>query len=448
AVIGAGPVGLAAAAHLVQRGLTPLVLEAGPAVGHALRQWAHVQVFSPWRYNVDRAAAALLAETGWTMPDPDTLPTGGEIVRRYLEPLAAHPTLAPHIATGARVTAVTRRGIDKMTDAGRADAPFVLRWTAADGARSSEARAVIDASGTWFTPSPMGIDGLPVPGEDAAAERIVYGIPDIAGAARADYAGRRTLVVGSGHSAIGTVLDLLRLQQEAPGTRIFWALRRDRLDRVVGGGAADQLPARGALGLAAAEAIAAGRLTLLAPFAAKGITRDDGALRVAGRNGCRAQDVSVDRIVVATGFRPNTSLLRELRVALDPATEAPPALAPLIDPNLHSCGTVRPHGAAELAHPEPGLWVVGAKSYGRAPTFLMATGYEQVRSVTAAIAGDMAAARDVRLVLPETGVCSARPVEASRPIAVPLPAAATGGCCGPAVKVPEPAATACCAAAE
>jgi hypothetical protein len=42
------------------------------------------------------------------------------------------------------------------------------------------------------------------------------------------------------------------------------------------------------------------------------------------------------------------------------------------------------------------------KSYGRAPTFLMMTGYEQVRSVAAAIAGDMKAADDVRLVLPET----------------------------------------------
>ena len=138
--------------------------------------------------------------------------------------------------------------------------------------------------------------------------------------------------------------------------------------------------------------------------------------RVAGR----PTTLLVDRIVVATGFRPELGMLRELRVALDPAVEAPPALAPLIDPNLHSCGTVPPHGAAELAHPEPGFYIVGAKSYGRAPTFLMATGYEQVRSVVAEIAGDHVAAREVRLVLPETGVCSAAPVAA----------AAAAGCCG------------------
>ncbi|WP_330969992.1 hypothetical protein, partial [Lysobacter sp. A3-1-A15] len=113
----------------------------------------------------------------------------------------------------------------------------------------------------------------------------------------------------------------------------------------------------------------------------------------------------VDEIVVATGFRPDTALLSELRIQLDHGTQAPAALAPLIDPNLHSCGSVRPHGAVELAHPDPGVYIVGMKSYGRAPTFLLATGYEQVRSVSAALAGDWDAARRVELVLPETGVC-------------------------------------------
>ena len=148
-------------------------------------------------------------------------------------------------------------------------------------------------------------------------------------------------------------------------------------------------------------------------------------------HGGKPTRLDVDRIVVATGFRPDLSFLGELRIALDPAVEAPPALAPLIDPNLHSCGTVPPHGIAELSHPEPGFTIVGSKSYGRAPTFLMATGYEQVRSVVADIAGDHEAARDVRLVLPETGVCNSDP----------LPQAAASGCCGG----PAPAGVdACC----
>jgi len=410
-VIGAGPVGLAAAAHLVVRGLRPLVLERGSAVGSSVRAWAHVRVFSPWSLDLDAAAVRLLEPTGWQRPNPKVVPTGAEIVRRYLEPLAALPAIAPNLILGARVTAVTRVGLDKMTDVGRADRPFVIAWTDAEGAEHrTEARAVIDASGTWDTPNPMGVDGLPVPGEGAAADRIVTGIPDVAGADRADYAGRRVLVVGSGHSAINIVLDLLRLRDEAPDTRIVWALRRNRIERLLGGGLNDRLPGRGALGLSAKAAIDAGRLEVLAPFAATRIVRTADGLRVMGTVGSVAREVVVDRIVVATGFRPDLSILRELRVAVDPSVEAPPALAPLIDPNLHSCGTVPPHGAAELAHPEPGLYIVGAKSYGRAPTFLMATGFEQVRSVVAAIAGDWDAARDVRLVLPETGACSAGPM--------------------------------------
>ena len=114
----------------------------------------------------------------------------------------------------------------------------------------------------------------------------------------------------------------------------------------------------------------------------------------------------VDRIIVATGLRPDLAMTRELRLDLDPWLESPRALAPMIDPNLHSCGTVPPHGYKALAHPEPGYFAVGIKSYGRAPTFLMATGYEQVRSVAAHLAGDEAAANEVRLVLPETGVCT------------------------------------------
>jgi len=178
------------------------------------------------------------------------------------------------------------------------------------------------------------------------------------------------------------------------------------------------------------QAIAAGRLELLAPFATTQV-ESGRELTVLGTLGGRPHRVVADRIVVATGFRPDLALLRELRIALDPAVEAPPALAPLIDPNLHSCGTVPAHGAAELAHPEPGFYIVGAKSYGRAPTFLMATGYEQVRSVVAELAGDHAAAREVRLVLPETGMCSAAPGAA----------AAASACCGG----PAPASIdACC----
>ena len=279
---------------------------------------------------------------------------------------------------------------------------------------------MIDASGTWSRPNPIGVDGLAVPGERASAGRITYGIPDVIGAARSDYAGKRVLVIGGGHSAINVALALMELQTDAPGTEIFWALHRNNVEKLLGGGVNDQLPARGALGLAAKKAMDAGRLNMLAPFAVDRIDPMDNGLAVQATLAGNPLRLLVDRIVVATGFRPDLSFLAELRIALDPAVEAPPRLAPLIDPNFHSCGTVPPHGIEDLAHPEPGFVIVGSKSYGRAPTFLMATGYEQVRSVVAEIAGDHRAAREVRLVLPETGVCSSE-----RITGVEAP-----GCCG------------------
>ncbi len=116
--------------------------------------------------------------------------------------------------------------------------------------------------------------------------------------------------------------------------------------------------------------------------------------------------MTADVVVNATGFRPDLAPLREIRTDLDAVVEAPRLLAPLIDPNVHSCGTVEPHGFRELTHPEHGFFLVGMKSYGRAPTFLLATGYEQVRSIVAWLAGDMASASRVELTLPATGVCS------------------------------------------
>ena len=429
AVIGAGPVGMAAAAEIVSRDMAPLVFERGTSVGASLLEWSHVRVFSPWQFNIAPAARALLSATGWAAPDEDDLPTGGEIVSRYLTPLAALPQIAPHVKLGAIVTDIVRQGLDKMSNANRDNLPFESRWL--DGAGEEQvslASAVIDASGTWTKPNPMGADGLPARGERAASQLITYGIPDATGRDRAIYAGKTVLVVGSGHSAINAALGLLALQDEEPDTKVIWALRRNRIEKLLGGGLNDQLPGRGALGLAAKRAIDGGRLQVLAPFAATRISKIDGALSVEGNLGAAPITVRADRAIVATGFRPDLSMLAELRVELEPAVEAPPALAPLIDPNVHSCGSVPPHGVVELTHPEAGLYIVGSKSYGRAPTFLMATGYEQVRSVVAELAGDHVAAREVHLVLPETGVCSSSAVTGASSCCGG-PAASEASCC-------------------
>ena len=403
AVIGAGPIGLAAAAHLISRGKTPVVLEAGDAVGASILKWAHVRVFSPWQFTTDHVAAALLEASGWTHPPADALPTGGELVERYLRPLAELPAIAPHLRLNTKVLSVTRQGFDKMKSPGREDAPFVVRVSSAGVEEEILASAVIDASGTYSTPNPLGGSGVPAIGEAEAADRIVYGIPNVLGRDRDRYAGRRVMVVGSGHSAFNALIDLGRLADEAPSTRIAWVVRRADMRQLFGGESNDMLPARGLLGTMVRKMVEAGSLTFVSGFKIQRLARTSDGIVVSSLD--RSLPL-VDEIIGATGFRPDLSLFSELRVDLDPGVEAPSALAPLIDPNVHSCGSVPPHGEAELRHPEPGFYVVGMKSYGRAPTFLMLTGYEQVRSVVAAVAGDMEAARNVELVLPGTGVCS------------------------------------------
>jgi thioredoxin reductase len=426
AVIGAGPVGLAAAAHLADRGLDFVVLEAGDVVGASIAQWRQVRLFSPWRYDIDPAARTLLGETGWVEPDPDHLPTGGELIADYLVPLAAHPKIASGLRLGTRVEAISRVGYDRVRSAGRDQAPFLVRL--ADG-NELVARAVVDASGTWSAPNVLGATGLPAHGEHESDSYIDHALPDVLGADRGRFAGRHTLVVGAGHSAATTILALAQLADEAPGTAVSWAIRATTPARAYGSGTADQLPARGALGTRLRNLVDGGRVRLLTGFHTHRLMPDGERVTVVSRDPSGAeQKVTVGRIVSATGFRPDHSIAAELRLDLDPILGSTRALAPLIDPNEHSCGTVPPHGFSELAHPEPGYFAIGVKSYGRAPTFLLATGYEQARSVIAALAGDLAAARDVHLVLPETGVCSTNLVVLDQ--AGPATATGSGACCG------------------
>lgn len=422
AIIGGGPVGLAAAAHLAERGLPFVIFEAGAQAGQSVLAWGHVQLFSPWRYCIDPAAARLLEPAGWQSPDPEAYPNGRALAEQYLAPLAAHPTIAPHLRLNSRVVGVTRAGFDKMKTAGRAQAPFLLHIATADGEEQLLARAVLDASGTYATPNPLGATGLPAAGERAVAANIFYGIPDVLGNARARYAGKRVLVAGSGHSAFNAILDLVALTEQAPATSITWVVRRGDMGQAYGGGADDALPARGELGQRIRSLVERGVVRLVGGWYTDRLARTaEGIVVSAGERRLEP----VDEIVVATGLRPDLGMLSELRLGLDPAVEAPSALAPMIDPNVHSCGTVRPHGVDELSHPEPNFYIVGMKSYGRAPTFLLLTGYEQVRSVAAALAGDWEAARRVELVLPETGVCSG-----------PGSAAEGAACCAPASVTP------------
>jgi thioredoxin reductase len=423
-VIGAGPIGLAAAAELAGRGLDPVVLEAGPHAGAAVREWGHVRLFSPWSELVSPAAARLLESTGWHRPDGSRYPLGAEWASEYLDPVAA--VLGDRIRFDTRVTGVARRGRDRVVDSGRADQPFTVHAIDTTGADVRiTARAVVDASGTWAMPNPLGGDGYPATGERAASDRISYRIPDLrAPDVRARYAGMGVGVLGAGHSALTALVELTALA-ESDGSHVTWVLRRGEIGNAFGGGEADQLPARGALGRRAHAAVRSGHIDVVTGFRTSAIDKGAGERAVlVGDDGRRLPDV--DEIIGLTGFRPDLSFLSEVRLELDARLQAPVRLAPLIDPNVHSCGTVYPHGVNELSHPEPDLYLVGMKSYGRAPTFLAMTGYEQVRSVAAAIAGDRESAERVELTLPGSGVCGGAGLFDEPD------AAKAGGCCGPA----------------
>jgi hypothetical protein len=304
------------------------------------------------------------------------------------------------------VLAVSRVAHDRMKDTAREEAPYLVRALGPAGEEDLPARAVIDASGTIESPAPLGASGLPALGERAHADRIFHGIPDVLGVHRDRYAGRRVLVVGSGHSAFNVLLDLAELAREAPATRVRWAIRRPGPQRLFGG-ERDHLEERGRLGMRVARLVEDGTVTLAAGFHLDRVTATPDGLVVHANGRSLAP---ADEIVAATGFRPDWSILSEVRLDLHPSVGSPSALAPLIDPNVHSCGTVPPHGAEALRHPDGNLFVIGMKSYGRAPTFLLLTGYEQARSVVSAVAGDWEAARRVELVLPWTGVCPLDPI--------------------------------------
>jgi thioredoxin reductase len=407
AVIGAGPIGLAAAAHLVERGRPVVLFERGANAGAAVKEWGHVRLFSPWRELIDPAASRLLASTGWVAPDGDRFPTGADWTREYLQPLADALEQADGcvVRYDTEVVGVARAGRDLMVDAGRDDAPFAVHLRTGQGLVVLEVAAVIDASGTWTIPNPLGTEGYPAPGEAETSGHISYRVPDLRDPdVRARYAGKHIALAGTGASAMNVLVELKQLADEHPATRVSWLVRRGTTSTAFGGGENDELVQRGALGQQAREVADTGIVQTLTNFRTTGVSvASDGSLTLASRDG---QHVSgVDEVIAVTGFRPDLSFLSEVRLDLDSTLRAPSVLAPLIDPNVHSCGTVYPHGAAELAQPEKGLYLVGMKAYGRAPTFLAMTGFEQVRSVIAELAGDHEAAARVELSLPDTGVC-------------------------------------------
>ncbi|MET0976139.1 MAG: NAD(P)-binding domain-containing protein [Leifsonia sp.] len=405
AIIGAGPIGLAAAAHLVERGIDFMIFEKGDSIASSMAAWGHIRLFSPWEHLVDPAAKRLLEATGWRQAPAGVAPFASDLIGDYLSPLAGLESIRTRMRTGVTVEAVSRSGMDRTRSVGRGDTPFVLRLREGSGVSEVVARAVIDASGTYGNPNPLGSNGLDPIGHEAVADRISHALPDVLGVDRRRFAGKHAVVVGAGHSAANTLVGLARLAREEPGTTVTWVIRNRSAARVSAADG-DELAGRASLGRQVELLVESGAIKRVDRFEITRLSAAGDGLDIVGSRGDSDHAIRADIVVNATGFRPDIDMLREIRLELDDIVEAPRRLAPLIDPNLHSCGTVAPHGVAELQQPESGFFIVGMKSYGRAPTFLLATGYEQVRSITAWLDGDVIAAGNVELVLPATGVCS------------------------------------------
>ncbi|EKU43158.1 hypothetical protein C518_2105 [Lysinibacillus fusiformis ZB2] len=403
-IIGAGPIGLAAAAHLVEQNQSFILLESGNEIAHNIRTWGHVTLFSPWRYNINKAAKSLLEGSDWVEPSLETIPTGHELIDLYLKPLAELKQIKPSIRLNAKVVGISRQLNDKMKSKNRFNQSFNIYVEKEDDIDIIEAKAVIDATGTWGNPNPANSTGVWLQNEKALADHIEYGIPDINTNPKR-YANKKIAVNGGGHSAINTLLNLVELQKDNPSTKLLWVMRKRSVEKAYGGEEKDALAARGALGIRIHELVDTGKVEVITPFYISQVKKEENIHIVGTINGEQKVLTGFEELIVNVGNRPDLSINSELRLSIDSATESVQALAPLIDPNVHSCGTVRAHGEEILRQPEKDFYIVGAKSYGRAPTFLMATGYEQVRSITAYLSDDEEASKRVELELPETGVC-------------------------------------------
>jgi len=391
AILGAGPIGLEAGLAAAERGLPFTIFDAAPSVAGHVRSWGHVRMFTPWAMNASARMGSALAGHGVAVPDGDDLPTGDDLVDRLYAPVAALPQMHGRLRLDTRVDAVGRDGLLKHEEIGtaaRSRHRFRLLVRAADGAETVEhADVVIDATGTYGNPNTLGDGGIPAPGERALADRIEQRLPDFAADPQA-WAGRTILLTGSGHSAQTAAHQLATFARDAPGTKVVWAVRR--AEPTFGAVAGDPLPERAALNAGAAE-LAAGAcdaIELRPGRVIEAVAQRDSRLVVTLRNG-GAEEVEVDRILSLNGGVGDFTIYRQLQVHECYATTGPMRLAAtLLGAAGGDCLAQTGHGPDTLVNPEPGFFIVGAKSYGRNSQFLLRIGWRQIDDVFGLLDGD------------------------------------------------------------
>jgi hypothetical protein len=396
AVLGAGPIGLEVALAARDAGLGVRTYEASPRPAGHVRQWGHVRLFTPWSMNVSPRMARGLAELGRDVgsDDPQASPTGHELADRVLDPLWSLDGIGDGLSTGVRVVAVGRDGTLKHEAIGggeRHRRPFRILLRDDQGREWVErAQRVFDCTGTWGNPNPLGDGGIPAPGEGSLAHRISRRIPNLEREA-SEWAGRRILLAGAGHSAQTAVRELARLAEEEGKTQVHWVLRDASPDW--GAVEDDPLPLRRELTTAAGE-LASGASPAVTAWRGCVVERLEN-----GGSGVRVQlrgdegtgrEVEVDRVLSLTGGVGDHMLHRQLQVHECYATCGPMKLSAALlgaagDAGGTDCLEQESHGAETLKNPEPNFFILGDKSYGRNSTFLMRVGWAQVDEVFGAL---------------------------------------------------------------
>ncbi len=382
-ILGGGPIGVETAARAVEaeRDYEITVLEAG-SVGEHVRSWGHVRLFSPWELNRSRWGSRRLQNAGVTLADDGDYPTGDEYVADYLLPLAESLRDDVDFRLHTKVVGVSRDDVLKPEHVGgekRREVPFLIRTDGLDGRGFEEADIVIDTTGVLAMPSPLGPGGLPAVGERRLNGAITRAIPDV-DMRRGDFANQRTLVVGHGHSAMTTLDALNRLRDQAENTQVVWAFRTgaEPCTEIED----DPLPERARLDRFG-NAASRGEIVGITPIPNATVRRIDETgdeLTVTLDTAEGTQQVTVDHIVANVGYRPDISLYRELQVHLCYATDGPMSLAASLmaaDAGAN-CLDQSSGGIETLTTPEPDFYVLGAKSYGRNPNFLLNVGFEQI----------------------------------------------------------------------
>ncbi|QDU37198.1 dihydropyrimidine dehydrogenase subunit A [Maioricimonas rarisocia] len=389
AIIGAGPIGLEAALHATRAGFDVSLFERGQ-VAENVRRWGHVRLFSPFGMNSSELGRTALREQGYDLPGEDALLTGAEFADAYLQPFSELPEIRQALHEDADVFTIGRNGTwkgDLIGDPSRADAPFRLLVRDAATEQMIEAEFVFDCSGTFGNHNWLGDGGIPCPGELDYECDIEYGLPDLAGDARAEYAGRHTLLIGSGYSAATNLVALAGIASESPETRITWLTRRSDAAPVTQI-EDDSLTERRRLTTIANELAARpdAPVERLAGYSVVSLAQDDMedgfTVTVRSLADGSGKRLDVDRIIANVGYRPDRTVYEELQVHECYASQGPMRLAAkLLGETSADCLAQPTPDADLLRNPEPGFYILGSKSYGRNSRFLMRTGLQQIHDV-------------------------------------------------------------------